>query len=184
MSGKTTNLLYGDVVGKTASATVTYEVAGKEYQVTYHLVFESLIEATKDSELENAATELDSIGNDGFAAIYYDRDTNVGTFEIEDEAFELSAFKDSGIVTLFTTFIKDAKSLTYKVNGTEYGPIAKADMDESGEVIALAQILLQQMSGKQNDLVCGDVAGKTATATVTYEVEGNEYQVTYTLEFK
>jgi len=184
MTGKTTGMLYGDVVGKTASATVTYEVAGKEYQVTYHLVFESLKEVFKDVELENASYELSTKVNEGVSHIYYDKDINTGTFWITDETVELSTFKDSGIVTLFTTFIKDAKSLTYTVNGETVGPIAKENMDESSEVIALAQLLLQQMSGKTTGMVYGDVIGKTASATVIYEVEDKEYQVTYNLEFK
>jgi hypothetical protein len=141
-------------------------------------------EQAKDVELDNAAYELNQTANAGVDYIYYDRDNNTGTFYIYDDTVELSTFKDSGIVTLFTTFIKDAKSLTYTVNGQTYGPIAKADMDESTEVIALAQILLQQMTEKTTGMVYGDVIGKTASATVTYEVEGTEYQVTYNLEFK
>ena len=184
MSGKTGTLLYADVANTKASATVTYEYDGFEHVDTFYLEFVYDIETEKDKELVDAAIELNNQEDSGFYSIEYDTKTNTGTFNIVDLTKTLSSYKDSGIVSLFTKFIKDAKSLTYTVNGQTYGPIAKADMDESSEVIALAQILLQQMTGKTNSMVYGDAIDKTASATVIYEVEGKEYQVTYTLEFK
>ncbi len=174
------DLTLGSVAGKTATATVTYADGSI---ATYTLTFTYDIKAVKNDALTEAANELNTTvtGDDkyGFRSVKYEN--NKLTFDILDPTALLATFKDSGIVNLFLENYKGATKVDYTTSNGKSGSIDLAEEGLTEEnVRSYAAEVLKAMIDDDADLTLGSVAGRTATATVTYNTGD---VVVYTLEF-
>lgn len=208
------NLTVADVAGKEAKATFTFVVDGKEIPMEYNLKFNYEVEEVKKSELTTFAKQLndklkESSGtNYGFESIDYNPETGKVTFTAKkgSENTTLVTFASSGIIDMFNTFITNATSVKYKVNGGEYGEAISLTELAEGEtttkkIMELAATLLLDMAGKNDstasvtstsssqdwskakELKISDVVGKSAEAVFTYQVGEETKNMTFTLEF-
>jgi len=181
LAGEAEELTYGAVAERTASAKVVYLSNGVTVETIYTVAFK-YIETAKDNELDTYAKSLNDKADDGFYSVTYDKDTKTGTFVVEDDTKLLVDYKDSGIVGYFLTFIQDAYSITYTIDGEEITVLAK-DLDTT-KVVEIAYALLADMAGDVEELNYASVVGKEASAKVVYLSNGEEVEVTYTVAFE
>lgn len=204
MKEKATNLVIRDVVG---TATATFYYGDDTEGVNYTLTFVDGTEddtKLKESELDESLLDYaDSLGSAeglaeyGFSGIDYDAATNTVTFNVSDGTKSLASFvalqsgDGKNIVAMFNEFAEGAESVTYSTGNIKDKEITL----QGSNVIYLAAELLADMAGKTyanktdalkavaTELTVSEVAGKTATATFCYDVDGNKVYVNYTLTF-
>ena len=195
-NGNKLTLTYQDVANKSTTATVVYKNEdGIEITVVYTLSFVYNIETAKDTDLEAAAKKLDGENHNeaikyGFKEISYDKESRTATFEISDTNKSLSAFAESKIIDLFQEYIVGATKVVYTV-GDKTETIQPIDTSKGGEYAGNVLCLMvtgnkdcnQDEGPTKQELTLGSVAGKEATATITYVIGDQTKEIIYTLKF-
>ncbi len=189
-NGDKLTLTYQDVANKSTTATVVYKNEdGIEFEVTYTLKFEYNIKEQKEADLTKAAEQLDkSASTYGFKKISYKNGT--ATFEINDTKENLSKFASSGIIDLFQKYITGATEVVYTAGGKSE-TIKPVDASQGAVYAANVLCLLvtgnkdcsQEVGLTKEQLTLGQVAGKEATADITYVIGEKTEKITYTLKF-
>ncbi len=197
--GQLANLTYAALIGKEAHATFVFEVDGQTYQEDYYVTFTYNFEEDKDLDLSEAAETLNKTAAQyGFREITYNPETNTAEFAIQDDSIKLSEYAESGIVDMFTKYITGATKVKYT-----YGSVSKditfntdGNNPNKENAVKWAKDLLCLMSQDSDSaqdsntscnaasLILADVAGKEATAEITYQLNGGEEKtIEYTLKF-
>ena len=182
LSNEAEVLNYGSVAGRTVTATIVYNFNGKEVPVNYTVTFKADVDSVKDAFLTSKVEKLNEVEDDGFLSIEYDAKENVATFNIENPEYMLEDYKNSGIVGYFKTLFRDAVSATYTIDEVESDEISLVNVTED-RLIALAFEVLSALSNEAEVLNYGSVAGRTVTATIVYNFNGQNVPVDYTVTF-
>lgn len=177
------------VANRSVTATVNYVLGNQTDSVDYTLSFVYDMDGhvgIQDVAIYNGVMEL-NLENSGFGSVYYDFD-NEGkrdvVFTIQDGTVKLANFKNSGIVDLFLKNIEGATKVVYQLAEEKTVNLPK-DADTTTEVIALAKEILIYLASdsESGSLDLDSVAGDSISATVTYDVNGESRDVTYTIKF-
>ncbi len=179
----TNDLTLEKVAGKVATADVTYTINGEEIPVTYTVKFVYSVE-TKDEDLEKAAHDLENLVKDkGIKSVTYSKENRTAIFDIGDLSAQLKSFKDD-VLPLFQKYVVGATSAVFHVNGQEDINIEEIDPEQGASyALQLLSLMVGEDVSNTNDLTLEKVAGKVATADVTYTINGEEIPVTYTVKF-
>lgn len=184
---------YVDVVGKSATATFTFEYNGKDVTADYTVEF-VYNDDTQEENLQAAAETLNETAkNYGFSAIEYEDQTL--TFTIQDESALLAGYAQSGILDMFEKYIAGATKAEYTITTAEADGTTKDEKvtktfttyPTKADGVQFAKELLAKMAGKDVSQAASlkliDVANKEVTVDVTYNIGGEETVAHYTLAF-
>jgi len=174
------DLTYAGVVGEDATVKVTFGEGEHSYTVDYTLEFVYDFPSVKDETLKEVARDLNlNAGTYGFESIAYSAKDKKATFTVENPEAPLADFQNSGFISLFMTNLDGAVSATYE--GAEE-PVDLTVMSNI-KLVELAKTVLGTIVEEGQELNLGAVAGKELSLDLTYDVNGVETVVTYTIEF-
>ncbi len=182
-------LKLSDVVGKSATAEITYFDGTK---VEYTVAFADDYEAEKDNAIYNAATEVNKTASTyGFTSIAYEKENNTLTFSIDQtqaSTKKLNEFATAEILKLFKENLKGAKS--FKINGDNQEdttiPENLSDSNIKDFAIQVFTYMLKDSGEevtkkKPSEWTLDLVKGKEASAIITFADGTN---ATYTVKFQ
>lgn len=180
------DLTYENVIGKKFSATVTF--ASDDSQIsaseTYNVEFTYDIEKQKDQVVADLVNDVKSVATKyGVKTMSYDEPTNTLTIDVDSARKEYTAEDATAIynelhdklVEVYNENVSTAKSLTYQI-GDLKGTIS--DLSDKAAIKAEAKQVFKDLSVDEK-LEVSSLVGKTITASVVFEVNGEEKTIEY-----
>ncbi len=206
LSGKddAKDLTYNDIANKSTTIQVTYikdriDLGTIDYIISFEYNVEKIVEKN-ETELQKDVKELneEQVLKSVFSKIDYSNDTL--TFEIKNAETSITSLNDTKIIDMFLKNYKHAKTIKVETNNktetfevptdTEltsdqvYTWIIKVLEDMSGKTILTEPVsMFAAIAANDNTILLSDLINKEATATVTYDVNGQTATQTYTLKF-